>query len=115
MSHGLGTHDEAFFQRYSKLHSKGNRLVERSIQECMVRQIRKAQRFIYMENQYFLGSAYSWQDNCDTLAHHLIPFEMTCRIIEKIEAGEQFKCYIVIPMYPEGNPADGAPGGSGGA
>ena len=56
-------------QRYSKLHSKGNRLVERSIQECMVRQIRKAQRFIYMENQYFLGSANSWKDNFDTLAH----------------------------------------------
>ena len=70
-------------QRYSKLHSKGGRQVERSIQECMVHQIRKAERYIYMENQYFLGSAYSWKDNCDTLAHHLIPFEMTCCIAEE--------------------------------
>ena len=92
----------------SKLHSKGGRSVERSIQECMVRQIRKAERYIYMENQYFLGSAYNWKGNCDTLAHHLIPFEMTRRIIEKIEAGQPFKCYIVIPMYPEGDPATAA-------
>ena len=95
-------------QRYSKLHKKGDRHVERSIQECMVRQIRKAERYIYMENQYFLGSAYSWKDNCDTLAHHLIPSEMTHRIIEKIESDQPFKCYVVIPMYPEGDPADPA-------
>ena len=40
------------------------------------------------------------------LAHHLIPSEMTQRIIEKIELGEPFKCYVVIPMYPEGDPTD---------
>ena len=92
-------------QRHSKLHSKGGRWVENSIQQCMIRQIRNAQRYIYMENQYFLGSAYAWKDDCGTLSHHLIPSEITQRIIKKIESGEQFKCYVVIPMFPEGDPA----------
>ena len=58
-----------------------------------------------MENQYFLGSAYAWKDDCGTLSHHLIPSEITQRIIKKIESGEPFKCYVVIPMFPEGDPA----------
>ena len=92
-------------QRLSKLHRKGGRWVENSIQRCMIRQIRNAQRYIYMENQYFLGSAYAWKDDCGTLSHHLIPSEITQRIIKKIESGEPFKCYVVIPMFPEGDPA----------
>jgi len=101
------TSDSCIFdhERYSKLHRKGGRYVEDSIQKCMVRQIRNAQRYIYMENQYFLGSAYAWKDDNTTLSHHLIPSEITQRIIKKIELGESFKCYIVIPMFPEGDPA----------
>ena len=73
-------------QRHSKLHRKGGRWVEDSIQKCMVRQIRNAQRYIDMENQYFLGSAYAWKDDNSTLSHHLIPAEITQRIIDKIES-----------------------------
>ena len=91
--------------RHSTLFRKGGRLVENSIQCCMVRQIRKAKKSIYMENQYFLGSAYAWLNDHSTLSHNLIPRELTQKIIEKIEAGEPFKCYIVIPMFPEGDPA----------
>ena len=73
------TSDSCIFdhERYSKLHRKGGRYVEDSIQKCMVRQIRNAQRYIYMENQYFLGSAYAWKDDNTTLSHHLIPSEIT--------------------------------------
>jgi phospholipase D1/2 len=94
--------------RHYCLHRKGGRLVENSILTSMVRQIRNAQKFIYMENQYFLGSAYSWLTDSATLSHHLVPIELTQRIIEKIEAGEPFKCYVVIPMFPEGDPASAA-------
>ena len=96
------TSDSCIFdlERHACLHKKGGRLVENSIQNCMVRQIRKAKRYIYMENQYFLGSAYAWLNDKTTLSHHLIPREITQRIIEKIGAGEPFKCYIVIPMFP---------------
>ena len=82
--------------------------MENSILNCMVRQIRNAQRFIYMENQYFLGSAFAWLNDQKTLSHHLVPLEITQRITEKIQAGEPFKVYILIPMFPEGDPASAA-------
>ena len=102
------TSDSSEFQNLEKtfhLHRKGGRLVENSIQNCMIRQIRKAKNYIYMENQYFLGSAYSWLGDRETLSHHLIPKELTEKIIEKIACGEPFKVYIVIPMFPEGDPS----------
>lgn len=96
------TSDSCIFDidKHLCLHKKSGRLVENSIQKCMVRQIRKAKRFIYMENQYFLGSAFAWLNDQATLSHHLIPMEITQRIVEKITAGEPFKCYVVIPMFP---------------
>lgn len=65
-------------------------------------------RFIYIENQYFLGSAYAWFNNNKPEAHNVIPFEITNKIIEKIAAGERFTVYIVIPMFPEGCPSSKA-------
>ena len=91
--------------RHPYLHRKGGRLVENTIANCMVHQIRKSKRYIYMENQYFLGSAYAWCSNRETRSNHTIPLEITKKIIEKIGTGEQFKAYIVIPMFPEGDPA----------
>ena len=73
----------------------------------MVQQIRNAQNFIYMENQYFLGSAFSWLDDRDAEAMHPIPREVAQRIVDKIEARQDFKVYIVVPMFPEGDPASG--------
>ena len=92
-------------EKHGCLYRKGGRLVENSIQNCMIRQIRNAKNFVYMENQYFLGSAYSWVADNSTLTHHLVPRELTQKIIDKIFAGEPFKVYVVIPMFPEGDPA----------
>ena len=91
------------------LNQKGGRYVENSIQNCMIKQIRKAKHFIYIENQYFLGSAYAWLNDKETLCDHLIPTELVQKITEKIAYDESFKVYIVIPMFPEGdNPSDAA-------
>ena len=38
-------------------------------------------------------------------AEHLIPMELTLKIISKIRANERFAVYIVIPMWPEGAPS----------
>ena len=43
-----------------------------------------------------------------TLSMHLIPAELTEKIISKIRAEEDFKVYIVIPMFPEGDPSSAA-------
>ncbi|THG07481.1 hypothetical protein TEA_010388 [Camellia sinensis var. sinensis] len=39
-------------------------------------------------------------------ANNLIPMEITLKIAEKIRARERFAAYIVIPMWPEGNPIE---------
>lgn len=39
-----------------------NIAVDVSIQTAYIKAIRGAQDFIYIENQYFLGSSYGWPD-----------------------------------------------------
>ncbi|XP_058781012.1 phospholipase D alpha 1-like [Vicia villosa] len=83
-------------------------IIDRSIQDAYINAIRRAKNFIYIENQYFLGSSYGWKSSDikveDIGALHLIPKELSLKIVSKIEAGERFSVYIVIPMWPEGVP-----------
>ncbi|KAI5060239.1 hypothetical protein GOP47_0024659 [Adiantum capillus-veneris] len=83
-------------------------IIDRSIQDAYICAIRQAKHFIYMENQYFLGSSASWSSHQDAGAIQLIPMELTLKIISKIEAGERFAVYVVIPMWPEGVPESAA-------
>jgi phospholipase D1/2 len=78
--------------------------VDRSIQDAYIHAIRRAKNFIYIENQYFLGSSYGWESKKDAGANHLIPLELTRKIVSKIEAGQPFTVYVVVPMWPEGVP-----------
>ncbi|KAA8521568.1 hypothetical protein F0562_012241 [Nyssa sinensis] len=82
--------------------------IDRSIQDAYINAIRRAKNFIYIENQYFLGSSYGWKSNGikveDIGALHLIPKELSLKIVSKIKARERFTVYIVIPMWPEGIP-----------
>ncbi|PWA56675.1 phospholipase D alpha 1 precursor [Artemisia annua] len=83
-------------------------IIDRSIQDAYIHAIRRAKNFIYIENQYFLGSSYAWDfDDVkgeDVGALHLIPKELSLKIVSKIEAGEKFTVYVVVPMWPEGIP-----------
>ncbi|ESQ32074.1 hypothetical protein EUTSA_v10003659mg [Eutrema salsugineum] len=83
-------------------------VIERSIQDAYINAIRRAKHFIYIENQYFLGSSFGWSSRDVNLneinALHLIPKEISLKIVSKIEAGERFSVYIVIPLWPEGKP-----------
>ena len=88
-------------------------VIERSIQDAYIHAIRRARDFIYIENQYFLGSSYAWRRDDgvtveDINALHLIPKELSLKIVSKIEAGERFTVYVVVPMWPEGIPASGS-------
>lgn len=78
--------------------------IDRSIQHAYINAIRRARNFIYIENQYFLGSSFGWESNQQSGAYNLIPMELVRKIVSKIEAGERFTVYIVIPVYPEGIP-----------
>lgn len=83
-------------------------IIDRSIQDGYINAIRRAKNFIYIENQYFLGSSFDWNSNDikdeDINALHLIPKELSLKIVSKIEAGEDFRVYVVLPMWPEGEP-----------
>ncbi|KAJ4749067.1 Phospholipase D [Rhynchospora pubera] len=85
-----------------------NLKIDRSIHTAYVKAIRAAQHFIYIENQYFIGSSYCWPSNRKTGADNLIPIELALKIVSKIKARERFSVYIVIPMWPEGNPTTAA-------
>jgi phospholipase D1/2 len=47
-------------------------LIDMSIHTAYVKAIRSAQHFIYIENQYFIGSSYNWNSNKDVGKETLI-------------------------------------------
>ncbi|XP_022850138.1 phospholipase D alpha 1-like [Olea europaea var. sylvestris] len=83
-------------------------IIDRSIQDAYIHAIRRAKKFIYIENQFFLGASFDWDYKDikveDIGALHLIPKELSLKIVSKIKAGERFTVYIVVPMWPEGIP-----------
>ncbi|KAK2976792.1 hypothetical protein RJ640_027188 [Escallonia rubra] len=85
-----------------------NVLIDMSIHTAYIKAIRAAQHFIYIENQYFLGSSYNWSSYKNLGANNLIPMEISLKIANKIRANERFSAYIVIPMWPEGVPTSTA-------
>ena len=42
-----------------------NVLIDMSIHTAYVKAIRAAQHYIYIENQYFIGSSYNWSQHKD--------------------------------------------------
>ncbi|KAI3525133.1 hypothetical protein L2E82_02439 [Cichorium intybus] len=92
----------------SGLVSGKDNIIDRSIQDAYIHAIRRAKNFIYIENQYFLGSSFGWKSDDikveDVGALHLIPKELSLKIVSKIKAGEKFTVYVVVPMWPEGIP-----------
>ncbi|KAK7283437.1 hypothetical protein RIF29_12953 [Crotalaria pallida] len=82
-----------------------NLVIEKSIQTAYIHAIRSAQHFIYIENQYFLGSSFAWPAYKDAGADNTIPIELALKIVSKIRTKERFTVYVVIPMYPEGVPS----------
>ena len=38
----------------------------------------------------------------------MVPIEIALKIANKIKANERFSAYIVVPMWPEGNPTGAA-------
>ncbi|KAL6897808.1 hypothetical protein ACP4OV_006767 [Aristida adscensionis] len=89
-----------------------DQIIDRSIQDAYIHAIRRAKTFIYIENQYFLGSSYAWKAEGikpeEIGASHLIPKELAMKVVSKIEAGERFTVYVVVPMWPEGIPESGS-------
>ncbi|KAJ4712932.1 Phospholipase D [Melia azedarach] len=79
-----------------------NVLIDMSIHTAYVKAIQAAQHFIYIENQYFIGSSFNWDSDKNFGANNLIPMEIALKIANKIRVNERFAAYILIPMWPEG-------------
>ena len=101
--------DSAVFEptQWLSLSGKRHRARDDSIQRAYMHHIRRARDFVYIENQFFLGSSRMWRSP-QTNANHLIPVEIVSKICEKIKLGERFAAYVVIPMHPEGGPTSAA-------
>ncbi|KAJ7966917.1 Phospholipase D [Quillaja saponaria] len=81
-----------------------NLVIDKSIQTAYIQAIRSAQHFIYIENQYFLGS-FARPSYKEAGADNLIPMELALKIVSKIRAKERFAVYVVIDMWSEGVPS----------
>uniref|UniRef100_A0A2P2IDE3 phospholipase D n=1 Tax=Hirondellea gigas TaxID=1518452 RepID=A0A2P2IDE3_9CRUS len=87
-----------------RLQRKKGKMYENSIQTAYIHHVRRARRFIFIENQYFLGSSYGWLVN-EAKCAHLIPMEIATRIVNGIKNNEDFRVYIIVPIHPEGDPS----------
>lgn len=68
-----------------------------SIMNCWVETIRSANHFIYIENQFFVGSL-AGPDVSNT-----VPEAITERIIKAFNEKQPFKVIVVIPVHPNGD------------
>ena len=91
----------------SLLSMKGKQ-TDDSIHRAYVHHIRRAKKFIYIENQYFIGSSHQWLREITSKARNLIPYELAKAICNKIQKNERFAAYVVLPMFPEGDPHSAA-------
>lgn len=79
---------------------------DKSIHKAYIHHIRNAKHFIYLENQYFIGSSHMWQSGQrGGFAANLVPIELAEKLCAKIRAKERFVVYLVIPLFSEGAPA----------
>lgn len=90
------------------LDQKKGRLVDSSIHISNIHHIRRAEHFIYIESQYFMGSSYIWSKDSGAKCGNMIAAEVALKLCEKIAAKEPFAVYILLPMWMEGIPAAGA-------
>ena len=79
---------------------------ERSIQDAYLQAIGQAERFIYIESQYFIGSGDKWGRGG---VKNTVPESIVNRINRHISNQNlSFHAYVVIPMFPEGSASDSA-------
>lgn len=98
---------------------------ERSILKAYQNAIDEAEKFIYIETQYFIGSGLLWQRPAQSTyrdeygesytiqfplqrpwVQNDIPQRILKRIKSAIDNREDFHVYLILPMFPEGSPKD---------
>lgn len=78
---------------------KLDRPYEKSIHKAMLQAINHAEKFIYIETQFFISKS-----------HNRIPQALAKKIIECHQAGKPFHVFIVLPSSPESEPYEAKTG-----
>ena len=92
------------FRFLRNLNRKKGRDIDSSVHTGLIHHIRRAKHHIYLESQYFMGSSHFWAKQNNLKCGNLIPAEIVIKICEKIALRQRFAVYILLPMWPEGNP-----------
>ena len=80
--------------------------IEADCHQAWIQGIQNSERFLYIENQYFMGASDAWlQGNSSATSSNRIPNVIVERIVRAIREKKRFAAYIVIPLFPEGDPA----------
>lgn len=77
---------------------------EASIMRSYINSIENAEKYIYIETQYFITGGSMW--GRQTVANPLA-LNLGNRAGAKGKANEPFHIYLIIPMFPEGDPNSG--------
>ncbi|EZG73001.1 phospholipase D [Gregarina niphandrodes] len=108
--------NSAFAARYN---DPTGLMTDKSIQAAYLYNIDRSKRYIYIENQYFLGSSQYWLSRSvqsdpssgdgqysgnEVLSPHLVPYALMKRIARAIARNEDYCVYIMTPLFPEGIP-----------
>jgi len=78
---------------------------ERSIQDAYLRAISRAERFVYIETQFFISGGSHWLHDSRGGVKNGVAQALVDRILARAKAGKAFHVYIVLPMFPEGDPS----------
>jgi phospholipase D1/2 len=94
------------FQISTKLQRKF--VQDASILDSYRNAIRRADKFIYIENQYFIGDSQLWEKSTGGggFDSNDIPQKIVEKVCQMIRYDKEFRVFIIHPLYPEGNQND---------
>jgi len=82
--------------------------IDDSLHAAYIHHIRHAEHFVYIETETFIGSSHMWSESRSCGATNLIPAELVVKVCSKIQQGQPFHVYLVLPLFPAGQPSDPA-------
>eukprot|EP00755_Sulcionema_specki_P030884 Sspe_Gene.95394::Locus_67698_Transcript_1_1_Confidence_1.000_Length_2476::g.95394::m.95394/K01115/PLD1_2; phospholipase D1/2 len=101
--------DVQFFRSIDRYSDNSTKAVEADCGQAWLTAIERSERFLYIENQYFMGSSDYWKGGrSSNTPRNRIPIAIVDRILRAIRERKEYCAYICIPLHPEGLPDAGA-------
>eukprot|EP00755_Sulcionema_specki_P004855 Sspe_Gene.31196::Locus_15396_Transcript_1_1_Confidence_1.000_Length_2453::g.31196::m.31196/K01115/PLD1_2; phospholipase D1/2 len=100
--------DVQYFRSINRFSDSVVHGTEADCNQAWITAIERSERFIFIENQYFIGSSKLWREGrtgCTPV--NKIPMVIVNRAKRAIAEGRDWCAYIITPMFPEGIPDAG--------